>query len=92
MNDYYLKASDDGSLMSALREAGITDGQGNCLVGNDLSVIGNIPAFIAMDDDDVPPMLDGWHANLRTTVPLTAAQQAMLPLIPAPSSPVRGWV
>jgi len=102
--DYYLKATGPATLNEALLAAGIMaqvlateSNPGGLQLMHDahLDVIGTITkptgSMIEVDGESQPELavVSGFHANLRAT--LTLAQVALLPIIPAPSTPTRVW-
>lgn len=98
MADYYLKATDEAALYAALAAVGLVDKDRNP-IGIALDVIGTISQSVlslsasvpgvSADLSTAPQPIAGCHANLRGE--LTAAQQAKLPLIGAPTTPFRTW-
>lgn len=95
MNDYFLKAADEHQMRAALEAAGILDAEGMVCAGCALDVIGliNKPTGVVLRGEDGEYLemaaIDGYHANLRGD--LTPEQMELLPIIEAPSTPVRVW-
>lgn len=103
MKNYYLKFVDHADLEDTLVSAGIRTMESvfgtNRLVPNAaiaLDIIGIIhkPTGIMLTTEDglqYPEMIpiDGYHANLKAD--LIEEQEALLPLIPAPTTPYRVW-
>jgi hypothetical protein len=96
--EYHLKATDEAAMTEALLGAGVLVQSGDVLhvaMGYSLDVIGviytptgkTITCNGAVMPETAP--IDGCHANLLGE--LTDDQMAMLPLIEAPSKPVRVW-
>ena len=101
MIDYLLRATTESDLDDALIAAGVakevTDPDGEVLVlsisGISLDFIGPIPAQVDEEGIIVRPGDPRYHANLRSTVELTAAQVAALPTFaPEPSVPYRVFI
>lgn len=92
--DYYLKATNEASLWSALEAAGLVDDE-HQPVGIALDVIGLIyqptgdVQIVGGIEQPVMAVIPGYHANIRGD--LTAEQIAALPLVPEPSTPYRVW-
>ena len=98
MTDYMLRATTESDLDDALIAAGVaqevTDADGEVLVlpmiGITLDRIGPIPAQLDPEGEVIKDGDTRYHANIRVTFDLTAAQVAMLPVVsPAPSVPYR---
>jgi len=106
MIPHYLNATDEAALYQALEEAGIVaktytefDEEGNptgepvyaTQPGYDLDIIGVI--YKSQENPEDPPIPEeGFHANVRSwDYDLTPEQLAVLPTIPTPANPVRGW-
>lgn len=97
MSDFYLRASSEQALYSALEAAGVIGGEltdkgmvRGVLPGYALDVIGTITQRIGgTDESPIMQTLDGFHANLRGNP--SGDQQALLPLIPKPAAPARVW-
>lgn len=100
MNDYLLRTTTEAQMDDALEAAGIlreTDiggGTGELALlpvpGAYLDRIGPIPAQLDPEGEVIKDGDSRFHANLRVTFELTAAQVAMLPLVdPAPTVPYR---
>ena len=98
MTDYFLRATTESDLDDALIAADVaqevTDPDGEVLVlpinGITLDRIGPIPAQLDPEGEVIKDGDTRYHANLRVTFDLTAAQIAVLPLVdPAPSVPYR---
>lgn len=103
MKNYYLKFIDHADLEDTLISAGISTIKSvfgtDRLVPNAaiaLDIIGLIhkPTGAMLTTEDgmkYPEMMpiDGYHANLKAE--LTEQQEALLPLIPAPTTPYRVW-
>ena len=98
--DYLLRTNTEAQMDDALEAAGIlreTDvggGTGELAMlpvpGAYLDRIGPIPAQLDPEGEVIRPGDSRYHANLRVTFELTAAQVAMLPLVdPAPTVPYR---
>jgi len=95
--DYLLRAATESALDDALLSAGvaqeITDADGEVTVqpiaGITIDRIGPIPAVV--DDGIIVRAGDNrYHANLRVSIELTAAQVAWLPTFePVPAVPYR---
>lgn len=86
---YNLRAVSETALDDALRAAGLVN-DGAPAEGVALDVIGTIYRPTGEADVEGAPVLvaiDGWHANLIAD--LTPAQEALLPIIPAPTNPYR---
>ena len=99
--DYLLRATTESDLDDALIAAGVaqevTDEDGEVTVrpveGITLDRIGPIPAMVDEEGIIVRPGDPRYHANLRATVQLTAAQVAELPTFaPEPSVPYRVFI
>ena len=99
--DYMLRATTKSDLDDALIAAGVaqevTDAEGEVTVqpveGITLDRIGSIPAMVDEEGIIVRPGDPRYHANLRATVELTAAQVAALPTFaPEPSVPYRVFI
>jgi hypothetical protein len=103
MTDYYLKTTDVETLWDILVGLDLVetyvDDNGHTrhqAKGIDLDIIGEIyrPTEVITTDSmglqypEYAP-IEGFHANIRGE--LTEAQQAALPLIPAPKTPYRVW-
>jgi hypothetical protein len=87
----------DDALIAAGVAQEITDVDGEITVqpvaGITLDRIGPIPAQVDEDGVIVRPGDNRYHANLRATVQLTAAQVAELPVFsPAPTVPYRVFI
>ena len=100
MTDFMLRTTTEAHMDDALEAAGIlreTDvggGTGELALlpvpGAYLDRIGPIPAQLDPEGEVIKDGDSRFHANLRVTFDLTAAQVAMLPLVaPAPSVPYR---
>jgi hypothetical protein len=101
MTDYLLRADNESDLDDALLAAGVAqevaDLDGEVFVvateGITLDRIGPIPAQVDEDGVIVRPGDNRYHANLRATVQLTAAQIAELPVFsPVPTVPYRVFI
>ena len=101
MIDYLLRAATESDLDDALIAAGVaqevTDDDGEVTVlpvnGITLDRIGSIPAMVDEEGIIIRPGDNRYHANLRATVELTAAQVAALPTFaPEPSVPYRVFI
>ena len=99
--DYLLRATTESDLDDALIAAGVaqevTDMDGEVIVqpinGITLDRIGPIPAMVDEEGIIVRPGDPRYHANIRATVELTAAQVAALPTFdPEPSVPYRVFI
>ncbi len=99
--DYLLRSNTESDMDDALIAAGvaqeITDVDGEITVqpvaGITLDRIGPILAQVDEDGVIVRPGDNRYHANLRATVQLTAAQVAELPVFsPAPTVPYRVFI
>lgn len=99
--DYLLRSTTESDLDDALIAAGvaqeITDQDGEVTVqpvqGITLDRIGPIPPQYNENGNIVKPGHPEYHANLRATVELTAAQVAALPTFaPEPSVPYRVFI
>ncbi len=97
MKNYYLKFVDHADLEDTLVAAGLAETYQEVFTPRvTLDVIGIIhkPTGKMLTTEDglqYPEMLpiDGYHANLKAE--LTEEQEALLPLIPAPTTPYRVW-
>jgi hypothetical protein len=100
MTDYLLRTDTEIAMDDALEAAGIlreTDiggGTGELALlpvpGAYIDRIGPIPAQLDPEGEVIKDGDTRYHANLRVTFDLTAAQVAMLPVVsPAPSVPYR---
>lgn len=106
MKNYYLKFIDQADLENTLISAGLASMQPVFGTENDtqfipsfeitLDIIGLIykPTGNTLTTEDglqYPETLpiDGYHANLKAE--LTVDQEALLPLIPKPTTPYRVW-
>lgn len=100
MIDYFLRTDTEIAMDDALEAAGLlveTDVGGGTselallpVPGAYLDRIGPIPAQLDPEGEIIRPSDSRYHANLRVTFDLTAAQVAMLPLVdPAPTVPYR---
>jgi len=96
--DYLLRTNTESQMDDALEAAGIVVeqdmGEGELallpIAGAYLDRIGPIPAQLDPEGEIIRPGDSRYHANLRVTFDLTAAQVAMLPLVdPAPTVPYR---
>lgn len=99
--DYLLRSATESDLNDALIAAGVaqevTDMDGEVTVqpveGISLDRIGPIPTMVDKDGIIVRPGDPRYHANLRATIELTAAQVAALPTFaPEPSVPYRVFI
>ena len=99
--DYLLRSTTESDLDDALIAAGVaqevTDPDGEVIVqpisGITLDRIGPIPAMVDEEGIIVRPGDNRYHANLRATVQLTAAQVGALPTFaPEPSVPYRVFI
>ena len=99
--DYMLRSTTESDLDDALIAAGVaqevTDADGEVTVQPmewiALDRIGPIPPMVDKDGIIVRPGDNRYHANLRATVELTAAQVAELPTFaPLPSVPYRVFI
>ena len=99
--DYLLRSTTESDLDDALIAAGVaqefTDEDGEVTVrpveGITLDRIGPIPAQVDEEGIIVRPGDPRYHANLRATIELTAAQVAALPTFaPEPSVPYRVFI
>ena len=99
--DYFLRSTTESDLDDALIAAGVaqevTDMDGEVTVqpvqGITLDRIGPIPPMVDKDGIIVRPGDPRYHANLRATIDLTAAQVAALPTFaPEPSVPYRVFI
>jgi hypothetical protein len=99
--DYLLRSNTESDLDDALIAAGLaeerTDEEGEVMVlpiaGVTLDRIGPIPPQYNENGNIVKPGHAEYHANLRATVELTAAQVAALPTFaPEPSVPYRVFI
>ena len=98
--DYLLRAATESALDDALLSAGVaqevTDADGEVMVlpmaGVTLDRIGAIPAVV--EDGIIVRAGDSrFHANLRVSIELTAAQVVWLPTFdPEPSVPYRVFI
>lgn len=97
MKNYYLKFVDHADLEDTLVAAGLAETYQEVFTPRvTLDVIGIIhkPTGNTLTTEDglqYPETLpiDGYHANLKAE--LTEQQEALLPLIPAPTTPYRVW-
>lgn len=98
--DYLLRSTTESDLDDALIAAGVaqevTNLDGEIIVqpigGISLDRIGPIPAMVDKDGIIIRRGDPRYHANLRATVGLTAAQVAALPTFaPEPSVRMRIW-
>ena len=98
MTDYLLRTTTEAQMDDALEAAGILVeqdmGEGELALmpvpGAYLDRIGPIPAQLDPEGEVIKDGDSRFHANLRVTFDLTAAQVAALPLVaPAPSVPYR---
>ena len=98
--DYLLRTTTEAQMDDALEAAGVlreTDiggGTGELALlpvpGAYLDRIGPIPAQLDPEGEVIKDGDSRYHANIRVTFDLTAAQIAVLPLVdPAPSVPYR---
>lgn len=96
--DYLLRTNTEAQMDDALEAAGILVehdmGEGELALmpvpGAYLDRIGPIPAQLDPEGEVIKDGDSRFHANLRVTFDLTAAQVAVLPLVaPAPSVPYR---
>jgi hypothetical protein len=96
--DYLLRTTTEAQMDDALEAAGILVeqdmGEGELALlpvpGAYLDRIGPIPAQLDPEGEVIRSGDSRYHANLRVTFDLTAAQVAMLPVVsPAPSVPYR---
>lgn len=96
--DYLLRTTTEAQMDDALEAAGILVeqdmGEGELALmpvpGAYLDRIGPIPAQLDPEGEVIKDGDSRFHANLRVTFDLTAAQVAMLPLVvPAPAVPYR---
>ena len=96
--DYLLRTTTEAQMDDALEAAGILVeqdmGEGELALmpvpGAYLDRIGPIPAQLDPEGEVIKDGDTRYHANLRVTFDLTAAQVAMLPVVsPAPSVPYR---
>lgn len=101
MSDYLLRSTTESDLDDALIAAGVarevTDEDGEVTVqpveGITLDRIGPIPAAVDGEGSTVRANDPRYHANLRATVELTAAQVAELPTFtPTPGIPYRVFI
>jgi hypothetical protein len=99
--DYLLRSNTESDLDDALIAAGLAEERtfqdGEVMVlpvaGVTLDRIGPIPAQVDEEGVIVRPGDNRYHANLRATVQLTAAQVAELPVFtPTPSVPYRVFI
>lgn len=90
--DYLLRTDTAGQMETALVAADLMDADGHLMPGVNLDPIGEIPAILDPEGEVIRPGDNRYHANLRVTVDLTAAQIALLPTFaPAPTVPYRVW-
>ena len=104
MQNYFLKFTDQAELEATLVATGLgtiepifgTEDETQFVPNVTLDVIGLIhkPTGNTLTTEDglqYPESLpiDGYHANLKAE--LTEQQEALLPLIPAPTTPYRVW-
>lgn len=97
MKNYYLKFIDHADLEDTLISTGLAETHQEVFTPSvTLDVIGIIhkPTGNTLTTEDgmkYPEMMpiDGYHANLKAE--LTEQQEALLPLIPAPTTPYRVW-
>lgn len=101
MSDFMIRTDTQDEMDDALIAAGVakevTDTDGEVTVqpveGITLDRIGPIPAQVDEEGIIVRPGDPRFHANLRATVELTAAQVAALPTFaPEPSVPYRVFI
>ena len=99
--DYLLRSNTESDMDDALIAAGVAqevaDLDGEIFVvateGITLDRIGPIPALVDEDGTIVRPSDNRYHANIRATIELTAAQVAELPTFaPEPSVPYRVFI
>ena len=99
--DYLLRSNTESDMDDALIAAGVaqevTDVDGEITVqpvaGITLDRIGPIPALVDEDGTIIRPGDNRYHANIRATIELTAAQVAELPVFsPAPTVPYRVFI
>jgi 6-phosphogluconate dehydrogenase (decarboxylating) len=99
--DYLLRAATESALDDALLSAGVaqevTDADGEVMVlpmaGVTLDRIGPIPARVDEENVIISPGDSRFHANLRVSIELTAAQVAWLPTFePVPAVPYRVFI
>lgn len=89
MSDYLLRTDTEIAMDDALEAAGLLV-ETDVVPGAYLDRIGPIPAQLDPEGEVIRNGDSRFHANLRVTFDLTAAQVAMLPLVaPAPSVPYR---
>lgn len=94
MNDYYLRAADEPSMMAALGRAGLVAASGRIADGISIAVIGRInrpTGDLLPDGDPVMVPVHGWHVNIRSQNPLERWQMDELPIIQKPGTPERAW-
>ena len=98
MTDFMLRTNTEAQMGDALEAAGILveqdTGEGELALmpvqGAYLDRIGPIPVQLDPEGEVIKDGDSRFHANLRVTFDLTAAQVAALPLVaPAPSVPYR---
>lgn len=97
MKNYYLKFVDHADLEDTLISAGLAETyQDEFIPRVTLDVIGIIhkptgKILTTKDGMKYPEMvpIDGYHANLKAE--LTEQQEALVPIIPAPTTPYRVW-
>jgi hypothetical protein len=87
----------DDALIAAGVAQEVTDVDGEITVqpvaGITLDRIGPIPALVDEDGTIIRPGDNRYHANIRATIELTAAQVAELPVFsPAPTVPYRVFI
>ena len=99
--NHFIKSTDHNSLFASLEAAGLLTNTYNedgevvsqtPIAGVSLDVVGVISKptnVVDLEGFPVMKVLDGYHANLIAE--LTPEQEAMLPLIAAPTNPVRVW-
>lgn len=96
MTTYWLRATDQSALETALTGSGLAvliDGTLYPASADvSIDVIGPIMQQTGgTDEDPVFTAIDGYHCNLLTAAPLDAAVLAQLPLIDKPAKPWRVW-
>jgi len=92
-HDHWLRGNDEAQVRSALAEAGIATLPTDRSSFDPIGTIWVDGPDVDSEGNPIPVPLDGWHANLRMTIPLSDEQAQALAfiLIPKPAHPVRVW-
>lgn len=92
--DYWFCGNSKTEVFAALKEAEISTQPTNFSSFDPIGIIWINGSDVDEQNNIIQVPLNGWHANLRMSIPLTEKQLQKLELIliPKPQNPVRVWL